>query len=91
MTLIIYDNAGHIFLQITDEYSTPQGGVQFLEADVPEGKQVVSVDTSVTPHQPVFEDIPPSEVAVLSGKVAEQEQAILELSMALAALQGGSN
>lgn len=70
-TLIIYDDQGTIFLQVTGNYSVPQGGIQFLEVVIPEGKRITRIDTSVAPHQPILEDIPPSEVEVLESQVAE--------------------
>lgn len=45
-----------------------------LGIEVPEGKRLVSIDTSKTPHQPIFEDIPKSEI--------EQRLEALELGMA---------
>jgi hypothetical protein len=90
-TLIIYDQTGYI-LDIRSGYPAPREpvGIPFMWVDVPEGKMVVRVDTSITPHQPVFEDLPPTEIDLLKAKVEEQEQAILELTMALAAIQGGT-
>lgn len=85
-TLIIYDDTGYI-LDIRSGQPAPREpvGVPFMWVEIPKGKAIVSVDTSVTPHQPIFEDIPPT----VNEKVTEQEQAILELTMALALIQGG--
>lgn len=49
-------------------------GYNTLGVEVPEGKRLVSIDTSETPHQPIFEDIPKSEI--------EQRLEALELGMA---------
>lgn len=90
--LIIYDNNGTIFMQSSgSELKEPQGGVQYMIVDVPVGKQIIGVDVSVTPHQPIFEDIPPSEIDWLKERVDEHEQAMLELTIALAAIQGGGD
>lgn len=70
-TLIIYDNEGKIFSQVTGDYLIPQGGVQFLEVEVLEGKQITGVDTSVTPHQTILEDILPTQVEILETQVAD--------------------
>jgi hypothetical protein len=89
--LIIYDNEGYI-LSIQSGNPTPREpvGVPFMWVETPPNKTVTSINVSVTPHQPVFEDIPPTEIDLLNQKLVEQEQAILELTMALASLQGGN-
>lgn len=87
-TLIIYDNEGSIIQQITGSYRVPVG-IPYLEIEVPPGKIVVAVN--VETKEPIFEDIPKSEIEILRNKIAEQEQAILELTTTLAILQGGYN
>lgn len=38
-TLVIYDNVGYIYLQLTsDDNRIPQGGINYLEVEVPGGK-----------------------------------------------------
>ncbi len=84
-TLIIYDNEGYII-------STRQGqpsprvpvGIPYLEVEIPEGKRIkitdgIGVDVTVTPHEVILEDIPPTEIELLK----EQQQ---ELSDTIAAL-----
>ena len=78
-TLAIYDNTGCIFLQITGSYVIPQGGVQYLEIEIPEGKIIKSIDTSVTPHEPVFEDAPKSEIDVLKEQQVLMQKALDDL------------
>lgn len=85
-TLIIYDNTGYIYLQQTGTYRTPEGGLNFLEAEIPEGKILKKVDTTVTPNVPVYEDIPLTETELLKKRVEEQEAALVEL----ASLIGGN-
>ncbi len=87
-TLIIYDNEGHVVQQITGSYRVPVG-IPYLEIEIPEGKHVVAVN--VETKEPIFEDIPKSDIEILRNKIAEQEQAILELTTTLAILQGGYN
>lgn len=82
--LIIYDDNGKIFTQITGVYATPIG-LQHLEIEVPQGKIVIGIDVSTTPHQVILEDIPPMEIDKLR---ADLDSAVLELSMAIA--MGGS-
>ena len=81
--LIIYDNEGYII-------STRQGqpsprvpvGIPYLEVEIPQGKQIkiidgIGVDVSVTPHQLILEDIPPTEIVLL-----KEENLIIKQSMA---------
>lgn len=74
-TLIIYDNTGYI-LDTTAGEPVPREpqGVPFLWVDIPQGKQLkivdgIGVDVSVTPHQAILEDIPPTEVELLKEQV----------------------
>ncbi|NSB16752.1 hypothetical protein [Clostridium beijerinckii] len=77
-TLILYDNTGRIFLQISNTYLTPEGGINYLEIEIPTGKRVFKVDTSVTPNVPVYEDIPKSEIDILKETVDALVLASLE-------------
>lgn len=70
-TLIIYDDEGYV-LSIRDGQPTPREpiGVPFLWTEIPEGKRnkgvgSIGVDVSVTPHQVILEDIPPTEIGIL--------------------------
>ena len=83
-TLIIYDNTGYVISQMAGSIREPQGGVQFLWVEIPEGKQLkitegIGIDVSKTPHQAILEDIPKTEIELLK----EQQQ---ELSDTIAAL-----
>lgn len=76
-TLIIYDNTGYI-LSITNGEPAPRepDGVPFLWVDIPQGKQLkitdgIGVDVSVTPHQAMMEDVPPSQVETLESQIAD--------------------
>lgn len=75
-TLIIYDNMGYIIQQISGSIREPQGGVQFMWTIIPEGKRLVSVDTSVTPHIAILEDIPKSEVDLLKEQINTMQKAL---------------
>ncbi|HHY26615.1 MAG TPA: hypothetical protein GX523_07680 [Desulfitobacterium dehalogenans] len=83
MTLIIYDNQGQIFSQVTGNYLVPQGGVQFMEIEVPAGKIVSGVNVSVTPHQAILEDIPPSEIEKLRLEMAQANTELFEMMLML--------
>ena len=91
-TLIIYDETGYVL-------STRQGepaprepiGVPFLWVEIPQGKQLKitdgkGVDVSVTPHQVILEDIPPSEIELLRLEMAQANTEIFEMVM----MMGGS-
>lgn len=86
-TLIVYDDSGYL-LSMRSGDSDPREpiGVPFLWVDVPKGKKVAAsdegivVDTSVTPHQVIFEDVPPSEVDMLRQQVTELQDALVEIA-----------
>ncbi|OOM77831.1 hypothetical protein CLPUN_21360 [Clostridium puniceum] len=61
-TLALYDNTGYIYLQMAGSYRTPQGGILYLEVEIPEGKTLKSIDTTAKPNIPVYEDIPLTEI-----------------------------
>lgn len=75
-TLIIYDNTGYVYLQITGNYRLPQDGIQFLEIEIPQGKTLNCIDINKIPNEPIFEDLPISEVDILKNKL-QQSQKIL--------------
>lgn len=80
-TLIIYDSQGYIISNITGSYRVPSG-VPFLEVEIPQSKQIkytdgIGVDVSVTPHQVILEDIPPSEIDQLKQTVADLTEIVL--------------
>lgn len=86
-TLIIYDNTGYILLTQSGEYRTPEGGIQFIEVEVPTGKRAVSIDTET--NTPVYEDIPKSETELLQEKINQLEKDIADLTLEVAV--GGAN
>lgn len=67
--IVIYDNTGYIFLQ-GHGFPEPQGGVQFLNVEVPEGKKLSAINMNVTPHQPVFDDVPKGKLELLEEEIA---------------------
>ena len=67
-TLIIYDNTGKIYYQATGDVQDPVG-LKFIKVEIPEGKRIISVDTSKTPNVPVYEDIPTDSIQDLYQKL----------------------
>lgn len=84
-TLVIYDNIGYIYLQFSGtENRIPQGGIQYIESEVPDGKYVKSIDITVTPNVPILEDIPKTDMEKLQEKVEDLIQANAELTSIVA-------
>lgn len=79
-TLVIYDNIGVIYSQMEGYYVIPQGGVQYLEIEIPERKILEKIDVTAKIHQPIFIDMELSETDLIKKKMEEQEIAILELA-----------
>lgn len=82
-TLIIYDSSGYIISETSSTEALREPvGVPFLLVEIPKGKRVkrvdgIGVDVTVTPHQVILEDIPPTETERLNDKL---DNAILELT-----------
>lgn len=80
---IIYDNTGYIISVLSGEPTPYQPvGIPFLNVEIPEGKRLkivngIGVDTSVTPHQAILEDIPPTEIDQLKQTVADLTEIVL--------------
>lgn len=79
-TLIIYDEIGKIYFQAAGNVEEPNG-VPFIWVEIPEGKLLKSINTEVTPHEPVFEDLPKTEL----DNVKEQ---LIAVQIALAEMMG---
>jgi len=83
--LIIYDVEGRVISFINgDNGVEPREpvGIPFIWGNIPKGKRIkmtngIGVDVSVTPHQVILEDIPPTETEILNDKL---DNAILELT-----------
>lgn len=77
--LVVYDQKGIVYFAGTG-FPTPEG-IPYLEIEIPEGKRFVGVNVDVEPNQPIFEDIPKSDIEILKEEVAElkaQNAAIIE-------------
>lgn len=86
-TLIIHDVEGYILsIKIGEPAPREPIGVPFLWAEIPGGKQLkitdgIGVDTSVTPHQAILEDIPPTEIEILRLEAAQSNSELVQLIM----------
>lgn len=81
---IIYDDTGYIITTIVGEGLREPVGVPFLNVEIPSGKQLkitdgIGVDVTVTPHQPIFEDIPKSEVEMLREENEQLKNSVADL------------
>lgn len=69
-TLVIYDNEGYI---ISMRSGSPEPrkpiGVPYLYVEIPKGKRVVSVDTSLKTHKMVLEDIEKTELELIKEDI----------------------
>lgn len=55
-TIVIYDTSGKIFLQAQGSIQEPSG-IPFLWLEIPVEKILKSIDTTKTPHEPVYHGI----------------------------------
>lgn len=86
-TLIVYDNNGLILQRASGEYYLPQG-VPYLEVEIPVNKRLkitdgIGVDVSVTPHQAILEDVPPSDIERLRLDMARNNAELFETILML--------
>lgn len=77
-TLAVYDTTGRIIYQGQGAMYEPVG-MPFLWIEIPAGKILKSIDTTKEPHEPVYEDLPKTEVQLLSGQVAALNIALAEV------------
>ena len=92
-TQIIYDETGYV-LSVRQGEPEPREpiGVPFLWVEIPQGKRLsitdgIGVDVSVTPHQAILEDIPPSEIEQLRLEIAQSNAEMFEMLL----MSGGGN
>lgn len=77
-TLIIYDNEGKIFLQMSGTYDAPQGGIQYLEIDADTHKNKIITGVNVETKELIMEDRPKSDLEVATERIEALENYILE-------------
>lgn len=78
MYLIIYDETGTIYYQASGDIQEPSG-IPFIWVEIPEGKRLLSINTEVTPHEPVFEDLPKSELDTVKEQLIAVQIALAEM------------
>lgn len=79
-TLVIYDNTGYIYLQLSSaENRIPQGGINYLEVEIPDGKRITGIDISVTPNVPLYEDIPKTEIELLNEHLLNTQAQLADI------------
>lgn len=85
--LVIYDNTGTIYFCGTG-FPEPDG-LQHMYVEIPEGKYLKCIDTTQEPHQPVFEDMPKSDMELLKERVETLEQKNEAIETGIEAALGG--
>lgn len=66
--LVVYDSTGYIITQMSGDIREPQG-IPFMRVEIPQGKRLVSIDTTKNPHEPVFEDFEPTEIELIKQDI----------------------
>jgi hypothetical protein len=88
-TLVIYDTSGFILSQMQGSSLREPVGVPYLWVTIPDGKRLVSIDTTVTPNEPVYEDIPKTEIDIMQSNIFSIEDALFAAFTRLDELEGG--
>ena len=76
--IVIYDDNGTIYYCAGGSVEEPVG-LQFMKVTVPEGKILKSIDVSGDVHEPVFEDLPMSEVESLKSEIESLNEIVNQL------------
>ena len=77
--LALYDTTGYIYSQYEGDVRVPIG-IPSMSVIVPDGKWLASINVTTTPHTPIFEDYPKSEIEVIKEKAISSEEAIDDLT-----------
>lgn len=83
-TLLIYDNEGTIFYQISGHYVAPKGGVQYLEVDSETHKNKIIKGVNVETKELILEDMPKTETELIQEKIEQLENDIADLTLEIA-------
>lgn len=83
-TLIIYDNIGQIFIQMSGSYIVPNGGIQYLEVDSTIHENKIIKGVNVATKELILEDIPKTENEVLQDKINQLENDMADLMLEIA-------
>lgn len=89
-TLVIYDTTGFILSQMQGSSLREPVGIPFLWVTIPDGKRLKSIDITVTPNVPVYENIPETEIQVLRSDNTDVSEIMLDLGIRIAILEGGT-
>ncbi len=76
-TLIIYDNTGRIFGICSGDYVIPEGGINYIEVDIPDNQRPISVD--VDTRELICETLPPTDMELLQDELTNIQLALTEL------------
>lgn len=76
-TLLIYDNLGRILLRQEGNYILPEGGIQYIEIQIPSGKYPISID--MDRHLPIYEDLPKNEMEILRDEIEQLKNDMADL------------
>lgn len=76
--LVVYDSSGKIYYISYGEVTEPLG-IPFLHVTIPTGSILQSINTSVVPNVPVFEELPKSELTELKEQLAAVQIALAEM------------
>ncbi len=79
-TLVIYDSTGYILSQMSGDAREPVG-IPFIWTEIPEGKRVVAIDVTKTPHEPILEDYPQPDIEKLQENQICMANTMVMLSM----------
>ena len=77
-TILMFDDTGYIYLQISGSYRIPQGGIRYLEVEIPEGKMVKSIDTTTIPNAPIYDSAPLTNMDMVSNQLAVVLKSIIQ-------------
>jgi len=76
-TLVIYDTTGRIIFQAKGNVQEPEG-IPFMWLDIPEGKLLKGINTAVEPHEPIYEDMPKSQIDTINEQLTTIQIALAE-------------
>ena len=76
-TLLIYDNSGRILLRQEGNYILPEGGIQYIEIQIPSGKCLISIDMDT--HLPIYENLPKNDIEILRDDIEQLKNDMADL------------
>lgn len=76
-TLIIYDDSGKIFMQISGEFEIPKGGLNYIIVNIENG--MIAKNVNPITKEVVFEKLPKNQTEILTEKIEMLEKSNLEL------------